>query len=464
MFKRSLLILGLFVTVLGIGSLTEEIHGCFAVPVAGALYYIGLTSGEVFGFLERIAWYLIAVGGLIVAMGLLFTPNALKRWSRLHLSTKKMATWRSRRTIAHTIVFALITLHITLTVLGLTSFKGVCPRTLGEYIMKGQLGAAAFFWALMLIMVLVWGRTLCGWLCVYAPVQEQAANLLRLLGADPRRKSRPFKRTTLVYVTTTLLWSSYLYHLVRNYRHLDVNMVHGGTVNSYWVFYVGAVTMLPLTMFAVYYLGSRWFCKYLCPIGGFLGLYSKYGLLQVKIERSKCRDCGLCSRNCQMSIDIEAHIKHQHENIADHECIGCGDCIDSCPQHALSFGIRRLGRREALELPAVSNGKMIDGIEAGTPDIGVFLVKGSSKKCTGEVSVGCHVKSRDRVGQDTHSGVVEKPHSEAYGNTSRFTPSNGTQTDSGVCRQRRRRVTLSSESKGNRSTPSGTKTIHRTVH
>jgi ferredoxin-type protein NapH len=353
MSKRFVLILGLLVTLIGIGSITDEIHGCFMTPLDGALYYMGLTSGQAFGFLVKIAPYTIAAGVLLTVIGLSSTPEVLKRWGRLRFSTKKMGTWRRRRTIAHVVVFALITLHITLTVLGLTSFKGVCPRTLGELIMKGQLGASAFFWVLMLVMVLVWGRALCGWLCVYAPVQEQAANLLRVFGSDPRKKPRPFKRTTLVYVTTALLWSSYLYYLIANFRHLDVNIEHGDKLNSYWLFYVGAITMLPLTMFAIYFLGSRCFCKYVCPIGGFLGLYSKYGLLQVKLNESKCVDCGDCSKHCQMSINIGAHIKRHDDGIANRECIDCGDCIDACPEHALSFGMRSFRSRKGLLLPVL---------------------------------------------------------------------------------------------------------------
>jgi ferredoxin-type protein NapH len=359
MNKRFFLILGLLITAIGLGSITEEIHGCFLVPVDGVLYFMGLTSGQAFGFLNEIEWYLIAVGGLITVASLLTKPDVLKRWSSPRLSKRKMGTWRARRTTAHLVVYGLITLHIALTVLGITSFKGVCPRTLGEYIMKGQLGVSAFFWAAMLAGVFIWGRGLCGWLCVYAPVQEQAANLLKVFGMDPRKKPRPaVNGTTIVNVTTTLLWGSYLYYLVRNYQHIDVNIAHGDSVSSFYVFWVGAITMLPITMLAVYYLGSRWFCKYLCPIGGFLGLYSKYSLVQVRLDRSKCVDCGACSKQCQMSVDIGAHIKRNDDAIANRECIGCGDCIDSCPKHALGFGMRSFEWAKKRRLP-VLDGELV---------------------------------------------------------------------------------------------------------
>ncbi len=71
----------------------------------------------------------------------------------------------------------------------------------------------------------------------------------------------------------------------------------------------------------------RFFCRFLCPLGAIYGFFNKFALLGVKLDKSKCTDCGLCVSHCKMDI------KH----VGDHECINCGECIAVCPTQAISW-------------------------------------------------------------------------------------------------------------------------------
>ncbi len=71
----------------------------------------------------------------------------------------------------------------------------------------------------------------------------------------------------------------------------------------------------------------RIFCRFLCPLGALYGLFNKISLLGVKMERSKCIDCGKCITTCQMDI----------KKVGDHECISCGACINVCPTNAITY-------------------------------------------------------------------------------------------------------------------------------
>ncbi len=77
----------------------------------------------------------------------------------------------------------------------------------------------------------------------------------------------------------------------------------------------------------------RPFCKYVCPLGAFYGLFQRVSFLQLKVDREKCTGCGACSRQCGMNVDVV-------HNPNSAECIRCGACTKACPSGALHFNIR----------------------------------------------------------------------------------------------------------------------------
>jgi polyferredoxin len=90
----------------------------------------------------------------------------------------------------------------------------------------------------------------------------------------------------------------------------------------------------------------RPFCKYICPLGAFYGLFQKVSLIRMHVDEHACTDCGLCAKTCKMNVD-------PHKNPNSCECIRCRECISACPKHALSMGIREKcvsGNREGSEI------------------------------------------------------------------------------------------------------------------
>lgn len=70
----------------------------------------------------------------------------------------------------------------------------------------------------------------------------------------------------------------------------------------------------------------RSFCRFLCPLGAFYGLFNKISLFGMRIDEKKCNHCGACLHHCKMDV----------KKVGDAECIQCGECIESCRLHALS--------------------------------------------------------------------------------------------------------------------------------
>ncbi len=68
--------------------------------------------------------------------------------------------------------------------------------------------------------------------------------------------------------------------------------------------------------------------------------FKRYAALSegyVMPDQIRCVQCGICSYNCPMGIDVRAHA-HRGAPIHDSHCLTCGECIARCPRGTLRFG------------------------------------------------------------------------------------------------------------------------------
>ena len=80
----------------------------------------------------------------------------------------------------------------------------------------------------------------------------------------------------------------------------------------------------------------RFWCRYLCPLGGLLGLISKMAPVKYRVDTEKCIACQRCATICPT-----AAIEPQQKFAANPaECITCLDCLEVCPTRAITFSSR----------------------------------------------------------------------------------------------------------------------------
>ncbi len=102
-------------------------------------------------------------------------------------------------------------------------------------------------------------------------------------------------------------------------------------------------------------VAHRFWCRYLCPLGGLLGWISKIALVRREVT-GECRDCQLCARECPVGT-----IRAERDYASDpSECTVCMDCIGACRLNGNNFRLVRKPsgwskeydptRREALQV------------------------------------------------------------------------------------------------------------------
>jgi ferredoxin len=80
--------------------------------------------------------------------------------------------------------------------------------------------------------------------------------------------------------------------------------------------------------------GTRVWCRYFCPMAAMIGLIQKFGRFRITVKENMCISCGLCSKYCEMGIDVRAYAQ-RNQSFVRASCVGCGLCAEVCPRGVL---------------------------------------------------------------------------------------------------------------------------------
>jgi ferredoxin-type protein NapH len=84
-------------------------------------------------------------------------------------------------------------------------------------------------------------------------------------------------------------------------------------------------------------LSRRPFCRTVCPLGAFWGLFNKVSLFRMAVDDQKCTLCDKCHKDCPVEIKI-------YEKANSPDCVRCLKCVSSCNFGAISYEF--LGKKE----------------------------------------------------------------------------------------------------------------------
>jgi polyferredoxin len=93
--------------------------------------------------------------------------------------------------------------------------------------------------------------------------------------------------------------------------------------------------------------GTRVWCRFFCPMAALLGIVQKAGQFHIAVKQNMCISCGMCSKYCEMGIDVRAYAQ-ANRGFTRASCVGCGMCAEVCPRGVLRLeNVRRRDPQES---------------------------------------------------------------------------------------------------------------------
>jgi polyferredoxin/tetratricopeptide (TPR) repeat protein len=254
----------------------------------------------------------------------------------------RTSRWRATALVA---VNLLMVAHIVQWRLTGTTVSPIEPSETMFTLRSGFINAGFIFFALAILATLVFGRFVCGWGCHVLALQDLCAWLMKKVGVTPR----PFRSRLLVYVP--LLAALYMFVwpvALRSFtKPKDAPLLPPFTnhllTTDFWATFPPLAVAVPFLFvcgfMTVYFLGSKGFCTYACPYGGFFALADKVSPGRIRVTDA-CNQCGHCTAVCTSNVLVHAEVK-TFGMVVDPGCMKCMDCVSVCPNDALYFGFGR---------------------------------------------------------------------------------------------------------------------------
>ena len=195
----------------------------------------------------------------------------------------------------------------------------------------------------VLLLAVLFRRSFCGNLCPLGTLQELFGMLGKKifgkryeLNSKVDRAARYLKYVVLL-VFVSLSWV--LGTLVIRPYDPWVAYHHLTSADLFTEFSIGFGILIGSLIGSLFL--ERVFCKYLCPMGAFLGLINRIGIFRVKRNDETCIHCGKCDKVCPVNVEVEAAAQ-----VHSSECINCSECVNVCPVKDTLY----IGNRERLKL------------------------------------------------------------------------------------------------------------------
>ncbi|QEK13697.1 4Fe-4S binding protein [Crassaminicella thermophila] len=223
---------------------------------------------------------------------------------------------------------------------GAASIHALCPYgalesfyTLflsGTFIQKIFSGTLVLL-IISIVLAIIFRRSFCGLLCPFGALQEFSGKLgQKLFGKKfvmTPKVDKPFRFLKYIVLLITVLgaWITGSLWMGPYDPWAAYGHIFGGIEEVFTELPIGLILLIITILGSILY--DRFFCKYLCPMGAFLGIVSKISPNKITRDNEKCIDCGICTQKCPMNIHVASA-----KEMTSAECINCQMCILSCPK------------------------------------------------------------------------------------------------------------------------------------
>ncbi|HOV62503.1 MAG TPA: 4Fe-4S binding protein [Spirochaetia bacterium] len=276
------------------------------------------------------------------------------------------------------LVTVLSVLHAKLQ--GMPSIDALCPfgglETIYSLLAGGEFLKRIFPSSLIIlggavVLAILFGRYFCGWLCALGAFQGLAGRIGKIIFKKrftvPKVIDKPLRYLKYIVLFLILYFTWKIGDLIVRPYDPFAAFAHltAGFGELWGEFAVGLLILAGSFILSIFY--DRVFCKYLCPMGAFLGILSKIPLYRIRREESTCTHCNICNKRCFMGIDV-AH----PDAVTSAECINCLECVTACPTKKETLEPTFARKRLAPLTVALAGIVIFVGIIVATWSIGIF--------------------------------------------------------------------------------------------
>ena len=208
---------------------------------------------------------------------------------------------------------------------------GACPLGSIQAMFSARRPKIAFYViGYIALLGVILGRFICGWLCPFGLVQELLHKIPLKKITIPERVDKILRKLKYVFLLVLVI----LFPIILRDEYgvsfpyfckwvCPVGMLEGGiplmivdeglrsAAHFLYAWKMVILVVMVLTSIVIH----RPFCKYICPLGAFYGLFNRISFLKLKCNKVTCTECGACAKICKMQVDPTAPSAYVAENV-----------------------------------------------------------------------------------------------------------------------------------------------------
>ena len=185
-----------------------------------------------------------------------------------------------------------------------------------------------------ILVTILLGRFFCGFLCSFGAmgdllwyISSKTFKFKFKVSERLDKFLKLFKYVILLFIVLGLwtfeIWS--LDSLSSPWSIFGMYTAIGNWPSFTYLISIGGFLLLLIMLGSLFI--ERFFCRYLCPLGGVFAIISRFRVFRIHKNREKCGACRICTNNCPMGIPL-----YRYDVITSGECIDCFNCVNSCPR------------------------------------------------------------------------------------------------------------------------------------
>lgn len=234
--------------------------------------------------------------------------------------------------------------------------------------------AAMFLLVSFIIISLLLKKSFCSWLCPIGTISEYIGKigqkLFRFQINVPKWLDIPLRGLKylllafFLYISLSMPAQMIQYFMMSPYGIIiDVKMLD-------FFRHISSASLITVSVLVVIslFIRNAW-CRYLCPYGALLGIFSLFSPVKIRRNVESCIDCGKCAKNCPSRIPVDQLI-----NVRTVECTGCMTCVESCPvASTLAFSLQTPAKKRQIPLSGMMMAILTLGILFATIAVAAYM-------------------------------------------------------------------------------------------